>query len=153
VVEQLPEHELAYGSEPAWERGEGEAVAEQQSPRASGCEAATSSRGRRLGVVEVLLPEKHQAPPSWRAKCRSGFTTLPPAPLPESSPLWFFFLEWAQIAQGVGYEGIRWTRGFTWFGPPKRNTLRPRVNGVVLLCLSVRLKSPFLALGVCPNLL
>jgi hypothetical protein len=29
VVEQLPEHELAYGSEPAWERGEGEAVAEQ----------------------------------------------------------------------------------------------------------------------------
>jgi hypothetical protein len=62
MVEQLPEHELAYGSEPAWERGEGEAVAEQQSPRASGCEAATSSRGRRLGVVEALLPEKHQAP-------------------------------------------------------------------------------------------
>jgi hypothetical protein len=61
VVEQLPEHELAYGSEPAWERGEGEAVAEQQPPQASGCEAATSSRGRRLGVVEVLLPEKHQA--------------------------------------------------------------------------------------------
>jgi hypothetical protein len=46
MVEQLPEHELAYGSEPAWERGEGEAVAEQQSPRASGYEAATSSRGR-----------------------------------------------------------------------------------------------------------
>jgi hypothetical protein len=22
--------------------------------------------------------------------CRSGFTTLPPAPLPESIPLWFF---------------------------------------------------------------
>jgi hypothetical protein len=75
-------------------------------------------------------------------RCRSGFMTLPPAPLPESSPLWFFFLEWAQIAQGVGYEGIRWTRGFTWFSPPERNTLRPRVNGVVLLCLSVRLKSP-----------
>jgi hypothetical protein len=34
VIEQLPEHELAYGSEPAWERGEGEAVAEQQPPRA-----------------------------------------------------------------------------------------------------------------------
>jgi hypothetical protein len=62
VVEQLPEYELACESEPAWERGEGEAVAEQQPPRASGCEAATSSRGRRLGVVEALLPEKHQAP-------------------------------------------------------------------------------------------
>jgi hypothetical protein len=45
VVEQLPEHELACGSEPAWERGEGEVVAEQQPPRASGCEATTSSRG------------------------------------------------------------------------------------------------------------
>ncbi len=33
MVEQLPEHELAYGSEPAWERGEGEAVAEEQPPR------------------------------------------------------------------------------------------------------------------------
>jgi hypothetical protein len=43
VVEQLPEHKLAYGSEPSWERGEGEAVAEQQPPRASG----------------------------WRAKCRN----------------------------------------------------------------------------------
>jgi hypothetical protein len=62
VVEQLPEHELVCESEPAWERGEGEAVAEQQPPRASGCEAATSSRRRRLGVVEALLPEKYQAP-------------------------------------------------------------------------------------------
>jgi hypothetical protein len=62
VVEQLSEHELAYGSEPTWEHGEGEAVAEQQPPQPSGCEAATSSRGRRLGVVEVLLLEKHQAP-------------------------------------------------------------------------------------------
>jgi hypothetical protein len=62
VIEQPPEHKLAYGSEPAWERGEGEAVAEQQPLRASGCEAATSSRGRRLGVVEAFLSEKHQAP-------------------------------------------------------------------------------------------
>jgi hypothetical protein len=44
VIEQLPEHELACGSEPAWERGEGEVVTEQQPPRASGCEATTSSR-------------------------------------------------------------------------------------------------------------
>jgi hypothetical protein len=62
AVEQLPEHELVYGSEPARERGEGEAVAEQLPPRASGYEATTSSRGRRLRVVEVLLLEKHQAP-------------------------------------------------------------------------------------------
>jgi hypothetical protein len=32
TVKQLPEHELACGSEPAWERGEGEVVAEQQPP-------------------------------------------------------------------------------------------------------------------------
>jgi hypothetical protein len=82
VVEQLPEHELAYGSEPAWERGEGEAVVEQQPPRASGCKATTSSRGQRLGVVEALLPEKHQTLLPG-AKCRSGFTTLPPVPLQE----------------------------------------------------------------------
>jgi hypothetical protein len=62
VIEQLPEHELTCGSEPVWEHGEGEAVAEQQPPRASGCEAITSSQGRRLGVVEASLPEKHQAP-------------------------------------------------------------------------------------------
>jgi hypothetical protein len=43
AVEQLLEHELACGSEPAWECREGEAVAEQQPPRALGCEAATSS--------------------------------------------------------------------------------------------------------------
>jgi hypothetical protein len=46
MVEQLPEHQLAYGSEPTWERGEGEAVATQQPPRASSCEATLSSRGR-----------------------------------------------------------------------------------------------------------
>jgi hypothetical protein len=43
MVEQLPENELVCGSEPAWERGEDETVAEQQPPRASGCEAVTSS--------------------------------------------------------------------------------------------------------------
>jgi hypothetical protein len=61
AVEQLPKHELTCGSEPAWEHGECEAVAEQQPPRASGCEATTSSRRRRLRVVEPSLPEKHQA--------------------------------------------------------------------------------------------
>jgi hypothetical protein len=45
MVEQLPEHELVCGSEPTWEREECEAVAEQKPPRASGCEAAMSSRG------------------------------------------------------------------------------------------------------------
>jgi hypothetical protein len=62
TIEQLLEHELTCGSEPACERGEGEAIAEQQQPRASCCEAATSSRGRRLRVVEPSLPDKHQAP-------------------------------------------------------------------------------------------
>jgi hypothetical protein len=46
----------------------------------------------------------------------------------------------------ASYEGIRWTRGFTWFGPPERNILRPRVNGVVLLCLSARLRSSLFSL-------
>jgi hypothetical protein len=74
------------------------------------------------------------------------------------------FVGGAQIAQGVGYQGIRWTRRFTWFGPPERNTLRPRVKGVVLLCLSARLRSslfsPFVCVCVelsmsvvCPNFL
>jgi hypothetical protein len=72
MVEQLSEHELACGSEPAWERGEGESVAEQQPPRASGCEAATSSQGRRLGVVEASLLEKHQAPYLARQMPRGG---------------------------------------------------------------------------------
>jgi hypothetical protein len=61
------------------------------------------------------------------------------------------FIGEAQIAQGVGYEGIRWTRGFTWFGPPERNTLHPWVNGVVLMCLSIRLKSPGPFPCLCPR--
>jgi hypothetical protein len=102
--------------------------------------------------------------------CRSGFTTLPPVPLQEQYRCGSF------VGGGFGllvasYEGIRWTRGFTWFGPPERNTLRPRVNGVVLLCLSARLRISLLSpcvsvcvcvcvsvsssvtLGVCPDLL
>jgi hypothetical protein len=40
-------------------------------------------------------------------------------------PLWFF------VGEGFGrssssYGGTRWTRGFVWFGPPERNTLRPQ---------------------------
>jgi hypothetical protein len=62
AVEQLLEHELICGSEPTWEREEGEAIAEQQPPRASACEAAPSSWGRQLGVVEAPLLEKHQVP-------------------------------------------------------------------------------------------
>jgi hypothetical protein len=58
------------------------------------------------------------------------------------------FVGGAQIAQGVGYQGIRWTRGFTWFRPPEHNTLRPWVNGVVLLCLSARLRSSLFSLSV-----
>jgi hypothetical protein len=32
--------------------------------------------GRRLGLVEASLLEKHQAPPYWCAKYLSGFTAL-----------------------------------------------------------------------------
>jgi hypothetical protein len=79
--------------------------------------------------------------------CRSGFTTLPPVPLQEQYRCGSF-VGGAQITQGVGYQGIRWTRGFTWFRPLERNTLRPRVNGVVLLCLSARLRSSLFSLSV-----
>jgi hypothetical protein len=87
-------------------------------------------------------------------RCRSGFTTLPPVPLQEQYRCGSF-IGGAQIAQGVGYQGIRWTRRFTWFGPLERNTLRPQVNGVVLLCLSARLRSSFVCpcVCVCPDLL
>jgi hypothetical protein len=74
------------------------------------------------------------------------------------------FVGGAQIARGVGYPAIRWTRRFTWFRPPERNTLRPQVNGVVLLCFSARLRSSMFSLSarvcfsstvtvVCPALL
>jgi hypothetical protein len=46
VVEHKLEHEVACRSEPAGEKHvEGETAAEWQPPRASGCEAATSSWG------------------------------------------------------------------------------------------------------------
>jgi hypothetical protein len=46
MIEHALEHEVICGSKPAAEKhGEGETTVEQQPPRASGCEAATSSRG------------------------------------------------------------------------------------------------------------
>jgi hypothetical protein len=46
AVEHVAEHEVVCGSEPLWEKhGEGETITEQQPPRASGSEAAMSSRG------------------------------------------------------------------------------------------------------------
>jgi hypothetical protein len=48
------EHEVVCGSKPAGtKRGEGEIAIERQPPQASGREAATSSRGSRLRVVEI----------------------------------------------------------------------------------------------------
>jgi hypothetical protein len=43
--------------------------------------------------------------PTWRAKCRSGFTTLPPVPL-QAQYRCGYFVGGAQIAQGVDYQGI-----------------------------------------------
>jgi hypothetical protein len=71
-------------SEPAWEHKEGEAVAERQPPRASGCEAAISSWGRHHGVVDASLPEKHQAPfltrqmSKWFCDTSTGVATTSP---------------------------------------------------------------------------
>jgi hypothetical protein len=76
------------------------------------------------------------------------FMTLSPVPLQYQYHCGSF-VGGAQIAQGVGYRGIRRTRRFTWFGPSEHNTLRPRVNGVVLLCLSARLRSSSVSLSVC----
>jgi hypothetical protein len=68
MFEQLSEDEFVCVSEPAWEHEEGEAVAERQPPQASG---------------RSIASRETPSPPSWRAKCRSGFTTLPPVPLQE----------------------------------------------------------------------
>jgi hypothetical protein len=49
----------------------------------------------------------------------------------------------------VSYRGTRWRQGFTWFRPPERNTLHPRV---ILCCIDVgSLKAsvvPLVALGL-----
>jgi hypothetical protein len=46
AVEHASEHKVIWGSKPTREKcGEGEITADQQPPRASGCEAATPSRG------------------------------------------------------------------------------------------------------------
>jgi hypothetical protein len=46
AVEHASKHEVVCGSEPAGEKhGEGKTTAEQQLPRASGCEAMMSLRG------------------------------------------------------------------------------------------------------------
>jgi hypothetical protein len=44
----------------------------------------------------------------WGNAGRSGFTTLPPVPLQEQYRCGSF-VGGAQIARGVGNEGIRWT--------------------------------------------
>jgi hypothetical protein len=63
TIEHTSEHEVVCGSKSEWEkRGEGETTAEWQPPRASGCEAAMSSRGWWLGVAKTPLQEKHQVP-------------------------------------------------------------------------------------------
>jgi hypothetical protein len=46
AVEHAPEHEVICGSKPVGEKHrEGETATKRQPPRASGCEAATSSQG------------------------------------------------------------------------------------------------------------
>jgi hypothetical protein len=57
--------------------------------------------------------------------------TLPPAPLLEQ--LVWFIVEGAKSLKLIAMEEARWTRGFTWFGPPECNTLRQQ-EMCVLLC-------------------
>jgi hypothetical protein len=84
-----------------------------------------------------------------RGVCQSGFTIFSSVSLLEQYRCGFF------VGGGFGllvasYEGIRWTQIFTGFRPPERNTLRPRVNEVVLLCLSARLRRfVLLSVSVC----
>jgi hypothetical protein len=69
-------------------------------------------------------------------------------------------LERVWLAQGVNYEGTRWTREFTWFEPSKRNILRSQKNEscIAVFCPNVdfalnrlkricRLPGPFMAQG------
>jgi hypothetical protein len=138
----FPVFRVAYGSELACEYGEGEAVVKHQPPRASGCEDATSSRGRRLGVVEASLSKKQQASPSWRAKCQSGFMTLPLVLLQEQSAM-VLLLERALISWSLamdergGHEDLR--------GLGRRSVIA-YVNGrTELYCSSL----PCLSLPIC----
>jgi hypothetical protein len=41
------------------------------------------------------------------------------------------------VLLGVSYRGTQWRRGFTWFGPTERNTLRPQENRCVVLLSAV----------------
>jgi hypothetical protein len=81
VAEQLPEHELVCRGEPAWDRGEGEAVAEQQPHRASGCEAAHIITRMTTRSSRSLASRETPSPHFWCTKYRSGFATLSPVPL------------------------------------------------------------------------
>jgi hypothetical protein len=123
AVEYTPEHKVIYRSKPTGEkREEGETAAERQPPRASGREATMSFWRWWLGVAKTRT-QRAKAPPTWRVKCRSGFTTLPPAPLLEQPDV---VLYWR------GLRPAKYRSGFMWFRPPERNTLRPRES--VLYC-------------------
>jgi hypothetical protein len=138
----VPEHELACGSEPAWEHVEGEAIAELQPPQASGCEATTSSRGRRLRVVEAPLPEKHQAllPDVPNVEV---FSLLSPVLLQEQ-PVVVLLLERGLVSFSLaidehgGHEDLRGSG---------RWSVIPYVYGRTELYWS---RLPFLSLPICP---
>jgi hypothetical protein len=92
-----------------------------------------------LELVTLYLIENMHYMSKWFYDTSTGAAT--------GAARYGFFVGGAQIARGVDYPGIRWTQRFTWFGPPERNTLRPWVNGVVLLCLSARLRSSLFSLS------
>jgi hypothetical protein len=88
TVEHASEHEVVCGSEPAGEkRGKDETVAEQQSSRASGCEAAEmttwSSRNTARMMGSPRPGARSSLSPFLARQIAKWFTTVPPKLLQE----------------------------------------------------------------------
>jgi hypothetical protein len=140
VVEQLPEHELICESEPAWKRREGEAVAEQQPPRVSGCEARHVITGMTTWSSRNLASRETLSLPTWHAKCRNGSATLPPVPLQEQ-PVVVLLLEGALVSWSLamnergGHEDLR--------GSGRRSVISYVHGRTELYCSSLYEPEPF----------
>jgi hypothetical protein len=138
AVDHVPEHGVVYRSEPAGEKhGGGETTTGQQPPRASGCEVAMSSRGQRLKVAEELLQENTK-PPFLSRQISKWFYDTSIGTATRVAHCGSFVGGGLGLSD-VSYRGTRWRRGFTWFGPSERNTLRLRENGsyIAVCCSSV----------------
>jgi hypothetical protein len=132
VVEHVPEHGVTYGSEPVGEKlGEGETAAERQPPRVSGCEAATSSWGWRLGVAETRT-----------RRAKACFIAC-------QMSKWFYGTSLSTATRAAHEDSLiggtksldaqaRWT---WWFGPLERNILCLGENESCIVVCVVQLYS------------